>query len=66
VAWFILGCLGMVCWGARTDLCSSSCLRIGPQPLGLLSSKDDRGVFLALKQWLQFLLSGVVVARLIA
>ncbi len=41
----------MVRWGAGTGLCSLGCLGIGPRPSGLLSSGDDRGVFLALKRW---------------
>jgi len=66
VAWLILGCLGVVRWSVGTGLCSSGCLGIGPQPLGLLSSGDDRGVFLALKRQLRVLLVWVFVARLIA
>jgi len=56
----------MVLGGAGTGLCSSGCLEIGPQPSGLLSSGDDRGVFLALKRRLRVLLGWVFVARLIA
>ena len=66
MAWLILGCLGVVHWSVGTDLCSSGCLGVGPRPSGLLSSGDDKGVFLALKRWLRVLLGWVFVARLIA